>query len=720
MACLATVCVATGAYAQFTPGNIVVLQAGDGSTALSNTGNAIVLREFTPTGTPGYSMAIPTASTSGMAINGTATLDGFMTLSTNGQALIIPGYAGTYTSNISTATGTLVPRIIGSVNAAGTFTRVATSTTFHSGGNLRGAASDGNGNYWSTGNSQGVNYFGTASAPSNIQSTIGNLRSVSIQAGDLAFSTGSGAAPGIYVVNTIGSGTTTVPASTISLVVPTGTGASPCQFAIAPSLAYGYVADDRAASAGGGVQKWVFTGTSWNLAYTFTATAQGARGLAVNFSGSNPVIYATTSDASGNQLVSIVDGGSLGTSTITTLATATNTNTIFRGVAFTPTAAASCTTPTINVNSASICSGGSATLTASGATSYTWSPAATLSATSGSSVVANPTSTTTYTVMGATGTCTAMVTTTVSVISTPTLVVTSASVCSGQSVSIVASGASTYTWTTPASNSPTITVSPSATTVYSVSGSAAGCAGTFSATGTVSVVASPTVSATSATICAGKTATLTATGNAATYTWVPGGATGTTFTVSPAVGLNSYTVTGTSAQGCSKAAMTNVIVAPNPTVTASASSSVVCSGSTVTLTGGGASTYVWSNGVANGTAFTPTATASYTVTGTSAVSGCTATAVTSVTVNTCTGIHEATGNVVFSVYPNPSKGQFILQSSVFPATLVVFDVTGKQVIRKDITEMETSVNASELTNGVYYISLITETGTANAKMLISK
>ncbi|HXU27750.1 MAG TPA: hypothetical protein VN698_11015, partial [Bacteroidia bacterium] len=58
---------------------------------------------------------------------------------------------------------------------------------------------------------------------------------------------------------------------------------------------------------------------------------------------------------------------------------------------------------TLTVNSAAICAGGSATLTASGATNYTWTPATDLNTSTGASVVANPTVTTTYTITGANG-----------------------------------------------------------------------------------------------------------------------------------------------------------------------------------------------------------------------------------------------------------------------------------------------------------------------------
>jgi len=870
--CMATVCFAAGAYAQFTPGNLVVLQAGDGSSALSNTGNAVVLREFTPAGVPAYSMAIPTSSATGLTILGNSTAEGLLTRSSNGQQLVIPGYAGTYTSSIASATGTQVPRVIGTVDGAGTYTRVATSTSFFSGGNIRSAVSDGTGNYWANGSNQGTNYFGNTAAATNIQSNITNLRAFAIQGGDMAFSTGSGTR-GVYVINTIGSGTTTVPASTITLVVPTGTASSPYQFAIAPTLTYGYVADDNAIASGGGIQKWTFNGFTWSLAYTFatstnTAITVGARGLTVDFSGSNPVIYATTAEGTSNRLISIVDGGSLATSTITTLATATASNTIFRGVAFSPSSSCispsitamgsnspicsnqpllltssatgtgplnyswfgtgtfsssstvssptvtgaasggytlavsnSCgtataivnatvnPTPTVSANAASICSGGTATLTATGATTYSWSTGATTA-----SISVSPTSTTVYTVTGTSASCSSSITTTVNVIASPTLAVNSTSICAGGTATLTASGVSTYTWTSPVSNNASISVSPASTTVYTVSGNAAGCAGTFSATGTVSVnplptltvsPASPTIcagqsssltvtgvtsqtwapgaqttasisvtpttttvytvtgtnatgcanttmvtvnvnplptlTATSGSVCTGKTTTLTASGTSATYSWNPSGVTTNTILVSAAnAGLFTFTITGTSAQGCSKSITANLVGIATPTINVTATPSVICAGSSATLTATGATSYTWSNGVANGTGFTPTTTATYTVTGTSAVGGCTNTAVSTVSVNPCTGIHENVSNAVFSVYPNPSNGNFTVQSSVFPAMLVMYDVTGKQVVRKDITELETQVNVAQLNNGIYYISLIAESGSMNYKLVISK
>ena len=59
-------------------------------------------------------------------------------------------------------------------------------------------------------------------------------------------------------------------------------------------------------------------------------------------------------------------------------------------------------------------------------------------------------------------------------------------------------------------------------------------------------------------------------------------------------------------------------------------SSTVCAGTAVTLSGTGASSYSWTGGVTNGTAFTPGATATYTVTGTT--NGCSNTATQTITV----------------------------------------------------------------------------------------
>jgi hypothetical protein len=72
--------------------------------------------------------------------------------------------------------------------------------------------------------------------------------------------------------------------------------------------------------------------------------------------------------------------------------------------------------PTPTVNSATLFIGGTATLTATGGTTYSWLPASNLDATTGTPVHANPTTTTIYTVTASNYTCSSTATSTVTVI----------------------------------------------------------------------------------------------------------------------------------------------------------------------------------------------------------------------------------------------------------------------------------------------------------------
>ncbi len=285
-------------------------------------------------------------------------------------------------------------------------------------------------------------------------------------------------------------------------------------------------------------------------------------------------------------------------------------------------------TPTITVNAATVCAGTSATFTANGATTYSWSPATGLSATTGSVVTSTATSSITYTVTGTTGACTNVKSAVLTVNPTPTVTVTNPSICSGNATTIVASGASTYTWSTGA-NGNSISVTPGTTTSYTVTGSSIGC--TSTAVSTVSVTPTPTVTVNSPTICPGGTAILTATG-ATTYSWSTG-ATTNTISVSPG-STQTYSVTGNNGI-CSSSALATVTIGSG--VTVSVPSATICTGNSVVLNASGATTYSWTPATglsattgASVTA-TPPSTQTYVITGTSGV--CTGTTSAVVTVS---------------------------------------------------------------------------------------
>lgn len=283
--------------------------------------------------------------------------------------------------------------------------------------------------------------------------------------------------------------------------------------------------------------------------------------------------------------------------------------------------------PTVSVTSGSVCAGTSLTLTASGAANYTWSPAAGLSSTTGSVVVANPTTTTVYSVLGASGTCTNTSSGTVTVVPLPTLSATNGSVCGGSSATLTVSGATDYTWS-PASdlsatNGSVVTASPSVTTVYTITGSAFGCSSVT--TSTVSVLSNPTVSVNGATVCAGSTVNISASG-ATNYTWSASPSlsqtTGSLVTCSPS-STETFTVIGANGS-CTNSAVGTVTVINLPVL--SSASSSICSGNTGSLSVSGATTYTWlpsaslSPATGETVSANPSVTTVYTITGTMA--GC--------------------------------------------------------------------------------------------------
>jgi hypothetical protein len=118
-------------------------------------------------------------------------------------------------------------------------------------------------------------------------------------------------------------------------LINNGSGASPYDFAFNSGMTIAYVADSSPFTNSGtigGVEKWSFNGSSWVFDYSLSYGTNGAVGLAVDFSGANPTIYATS--ANGTSLFTVTDTGSSATGTLLDTAGA---NEAFRGLDFAPT-----------------------------------------------------------------------------------------------------------------------------------------------------------------------------------------------------------------------------------------------------------------------------------------------------------------------------------------------------------------------------------------------
>src|SRR5206468_1826851 len=153
-----------------------------------------------------------------------------------------------------------------------------------------------------------------------------------------------------------------------------------------------------------------------------------------------------------------------------------------------------------------ICSGNSAVLTASGASSYTWLPGSSTS----SSFTVSPLTSTIYTVTGLnTISCSSSSSFSQVVTPTPTLIVSFSPqiICANHSASLFASGASSFTWLPVNTTGSMISVSIPASTVFSVTGANGNCIN--STTLSVPVASNPVISISSPTaFCPGKTYTL--------------------------------------------------------------------------------------------------------------------------------------------------------------------------------------------------------------------
>ncbi len=275
-----------------------------------------------------------------------------------------------------------------------------------------------------------------------------------------------------------------------------------------------------------------------------------------------------------------------------------------------------------------LCAGQSTTLTATGGGTYLWSDGST-----GTSITVTPGNNTPYSVTTTQPsgfTSTASVNVVVNQPPSPAISPATATVCAGNSITLTASGGTSYSWSN-SGTSAAITVTPAGTTAYSVTVTDANnCTATMSRSVTVHSLPVPSISPASVAICAGTSTTLTASGGTS-YSWSTSASTAA-ITVTPA-GTTSYTVTVTDVNNCSATASRSVTVNTLPVASISPATVAVCAGSSVTLTAGGGTSYTWSTSATSaGISITPAGTTSYTVTVKDA-NNCTASASRSVTVN---------------------------------------------------------------------------------------
>jgi hypothetical protein len=340
--------VVTAYCSAFTAGDLVVVTVGSGAS-INSSATAAALYEFTTSGGLVQQIALPTAASGGngaLTLSGSASSEGFLQISANGQYLTMAGYnAAPGTAAPQTALASAVNRVVGVIDMSGNINTTTILNNSYSGSNIRGAVSTDGNNLWLSGNggsslggTAGIQYTTTGgSASTQINPTTTNVRVVNIYNNQL------------YGTSASGSGTPWLGVATVGTGLPTTTQVAP-GYAILPGMpttgthsSYDfwfkdantvYVADDTSAANNGGIQKWTQSGGTWTLSYTLLNTGTSttaARGLAGTVDGSgNTLLFFTT----GSLLGEVIDTG-VNTSTFTTLATAAS-GYAFRGVEFLP------------------------------------------------------------------------------------------------------------------------------------------------------------------------------------------------------------------------------------------------------------------------------------------------------------------------------------------------------------------------------------------------
>ena len=272
-----------------------------------------------------------------------------------------------------------------------------------------------------------------------------------------------------------------------------------------------------------------------------------------------------------------------------------------------------------------ICEGGTFTLPTSSNEGVTglWSPAI------------NNLQTTVYTFTPDAGQCASATNLSVIVNPIPTISINeNPTICQGQNTTLTTTAnisGGTYQWAPGNEITSQIIVSPSSSSTYSVVYSLNGCESQpVTASVTVSLPVNPQFDpwgpycqdAILTQVILPQTSL-----NGITGTWNP------QMVSTSVAGTSTYVFTPNSNE-CANTFNLNVIVNPLPTIDAG-NNLTVCEGSSVTLTANGGLQYVWTNSIANGTQFFPSATTTYYVSGTDA-NGC-----------------EAMDSVTVFVVPNP-------------------------------------------------------------------
>lgn len=302
-------------------------------------------------------------------------------------------------------------------------------------------------------------------------------------------------------------------------------------------------------------------------------------------------------------------------------------------------------------------------------------------------------------------------------------------ICTGDNVTITATGGTGYVWSTGPTTA-SFTDTPAATTTYNVTVTdGSGCSDNASVTVTVNTIPTTTVTADTS-ICAGETVMLTANGGT-TYFW---NTTETTQSIlaSPS-STTTYSVIASNGSCVGSTANVVVIVLPSPTMIATASATTVylSTGATVNFSNSGspATSYNWDFGDGgSSTSTSPThsfsLTGVYTVILTGTLGSCTDTDTIIITVLLEVAIHDVVDGISMTMFPNPTEGLFninMINTNNVEVEVQVVDAIGKVIDSKQLNgyDIRTSFDLTTRPAGIYFVRILTDGGILTKRISVA-
>ena len=78
--------------------------------------------------------------------------------------------------------------------------------------------------------------------------------------------------------------------------------------------------------------------------------------------------------------------------------------------------------------------------------------------------------------------------------------------------------------------------------------------------------------------------------------------------------------------------------------------------------------------------------------------------------NVCTSINDISGYNAIVIYPNPANSSSTLQlnTTVKNAEVVIYDMLGKEMLRKKLTGNSMEIERGSLMSGVYFVRVVSE------------